>query len=60
MKLYLEITKDEYELPLVVAGSVKELATKCGCSINSIHKYFSHVKKGNIKNPRFIKVEVSD
>lgn len=60
MKLYMEITTDEYELPLIVADSVKELALKCDRTPNTIHKYFNHVKNGKIKRPRFIKVEVSD
>ena len=58
MKLYLEVTADKYELPLIVADSVKELAAKCGSNPNTIHKYFNHVKNGKIKRPRFIKVEV--
>ena len=58
MKLYMEITTDKYELPLIVADSVKELALKCGSTPNNIHRYFCHVKHGRIKKPRFIKVEV--
>lgn len=57
MKLFLEVTKDEYELPVAVAGSAAELArmlgvsTSCIChSINDEHKC----------KHKYIKVEIDD
>lgn len=57
MRVYMEVTTDKYELPLVVADSVMELALKSGRTPNAIHRYFCHVRHGVIKKPRFIIVE---
>lgn len=42
--VYVKVTSDEYELPIFVADSVKELAQMCGTSVNSILSYMSHYK----------------
>ena len=60
MKLYLEITQDEYQLPLKVAESTKELAKMCGMERKQIQNYIGNVNRGQIKKPRFIKVVVDD
>ena len=36
MKVYMEITRDEYQLPVAVADTVKDLAKKIGTRANSI------------------------
>jgi len=56
MKLYLLVTQDELELPLIVADSIKELAVKCGCTENAISVGISYKKNGG--KSRFVKVEV--
>ena len=48
------VTKDEYELPVVVADTRRELAEKLGRSINSVQSCFSH------KNRGYVEVEVDD
>ena len=58
MKLYLLVTQDELELPLIVADSVKELAVKCGCTENAISVGISYKKNGG--KSRFEKVEIDD
>ena len=58
MKLYLLVTQDELELPLIVADSIKELAVKCGCTENAISVGISYKKNGG--KSRFVKVEVED
>lgn len=58
MKLYLLVTQDKLELPLIVADSVKELAVKCGCTENAISVGISYKKNGG--KSRFVKVEVED
>lgn len=60
LKLYLEVTQDEYQLPIVVASSVPELARKTGWSVQRIWTYLNHVKHGNIKKPKFIQVVLDD
>ena len=58
MTLYMEITPDEYELPVRVTDNVGELASMCKVDKRYIWRYLNHVKNGKIKKPRFIKVEV--
>jgi hypothetical protein len=54
----MEITTDKYQLPLIVAGDVRELASKCNVDKQYIWTYLNHVKNGHIKKPRFVRVEV--
>ena len=56
MILYLLVTQDEYEYPLIVADSLGELAEKCGCTKNAISTGISYKKNGG--KSRFVKVEV--
>ena len=60
MKLYLCVTRDKYELPEVVADSVKELAEKCGVSRNAVAVPISKQRKGIYAKSRFHEVEVDD
>ena len=60
MKLFLEVTQDECQLPIVVASSVPELARKTGSTIQKIWVYLNNVKRGAIKKPRFIEVVLDD
>ena len=57
MRYYLEVTKDEYELPICVAESVKELAKMTGADPRVIHSTVWHWKKGDLKHPRFVCTE---
>ena len=56
--LYLEITTDEYELPIVVAESVPELAKLSGASINAIRSALCRQRNGKLKNSRFREVRI--
>lgn len=57
--LYLKVTNDKYELPIVVADSSLELAKLCGISqrsvLNCIHR---HEFKGRPSS--YIKVEIDE
>lgn len=57
--IYMLVTKDKYELPLVVADSVAELAKKLSVSPNVIYSIMSHAKKKGRKC-RYVKVEYED
>lgn len=59
MKLYMEVTLDEYELPVVVADSVKELAEICHVSANTISSCISHEKSMG-KRTKYKKVVIED
>lgn len=60
MKIWMEITKDEYELPIVVADSRKELAEMVGVEPSYISSHIGHYKRGRLKKPRFIVVEIEE
>ena len=44
--LYLQVTKDEYELPLYVTDNAKELAKKCNIQYGSLKTMISKGKPG--------------
>ena len=56
MTLYMEITKDEYELPVAVAESPTELARITGYTRNAILSAISH----DYGKKHFIKIDVED
>ena len=60
MKIYMEITRDKYELPLAVADSPARLAEMCGVTKNNVYSTISHVKSGRYQRGRYVKVEVDD
>lgn len=59
MRLYLEISQDEYELPIIVCDSASELARRTGLSENNVYSQISKGRKGKYQHPRFISIEVS-
>lgn len=59
MTIWLQITRDEYELPVVVAESAKELARLTGTTENSIRSAITKAaRRGN--RCKYVKVEVDD
>ena len=60
MKLYLEITRDKYQLPLAVAESPTELARMCGTTPKTIWQGIYNAKRFGTKRPRYIVVEVKN
>lgn len=46
MKIYMQTTKDDYELPVLVADNVNELATAAGVAASTILSAISHKYKG--------------
>lgn len=54
MKIYMKVTKDKYELPIIVADSPKELADKAGTNKNVILSALSH------KYPGWARVEIEE
>ena len=51
------VTHDKYELPLAVAGSVKELAYMLKVKPTSISSVLSKAKRKGFKS-RYVKVEI--
>ena len=54
MKLYMKVTKDEYELPLAVAESASELGRMVGTSGSVVLSSISHHRPG------WVRIEVDD
>lgn len=59
MTLWMKVTKDKYELPLIVAASLTELANICGVSKGSISSSIYHNIHDGVKTC-YRKVEVED
>lgn len=60
MVIYMEVTQDEYELPVVIADDLAELSWRSRTTKNAIKSAISHLKSGKIKKSRFIKVEIPE
>lgn len=59
MTLWMEVTMDEYELPVAVASSAEELARKIGKTTNNIYSTIYKAKVRGYRS-RYVKVEVED
>lgn len=59
-KLYLYVTHDEYELPLVVTDSMRELADWLGVKKTTVESSLSKVRHGVVKDSRYKEVWVED
>ena len=49
--LYLKVTRDKYEFPLVITEGAKELAEIEGVKVNSIYSSISHYERGDQYSP---------
>lgn len=58
--VYMKVTKDRFELPIVVADSAYELARLCGVNVSTIMHSVSTQSKRIIKNSQYKRVWVSD
>lgn len=56
--IYMEITRDKYELPVAVADSAKELANLRGVKFRSIHSCISLHEAGKLKTSKYIRIKV--
>lgn len=59
MNLWLYVTKDEYELPIIVADSAGQLALRLGIPRNNIFTAINQARKKGYRC-RYIKVEVDE
>ena len=60
MTLWMEVTMDELELPVVIAGSADELARICHTNTNNIYSATSKMRRQKRKRSRFVKVEIEE
>lgn len=56
MIVYLLVTNDKYELPIIVAESKRELIEKSGLSYSTIRKHLI----GDVNKPIIFKLEVDE
>lgn len=59
MIIYMQVTRDKYELPMAVADSIKELARMIGKEPNRISSSMSHARAKGYK-ATYVKVEIED
>ena len=59
MTVWMQVTMDEFELPIYVADSVKELAKMAGTRTDLIHSAIWHAKQRNGRC-KYVKVNIDD
>jgi hypothetical protein len=57
--VWMKVTNDKYELPVLVADSAPELAKMLGCSPNNIYSSLSHAKHRR-QNTTYRKVLINE
>ena len=60
MILWLEVTKDKYELPLRVCDSAAGLAKMCGVKTHSIRTSINKYEHGYVQNSRYRRVVIEE
>lgn len=60
VRLYMAVTRDALSLPLAVADSPAELARPRGAKRENIRCAITRWKKGTVRCPGYIVVEVDD
>ena len=55
--LWLAVEADQYELPLVVADTARELAEKCGTTKHNVETFVSKQSSGRTNGYKYVKVE---
>ncbi len=60
MRLYMAVTADKYELPLIVSDKVKDIAKYSGTSERNIYQGISHNFPGRKTKIKFVRVDVND
>ena len=58
--LWMKVTNDKYQLPLVVADTSSQLAELCGVNKEVIFRQINRQKKNPKVKPRYIRVEYMD
>ena len=55
--LWLAVTSDEYELPIFIADTARELAKKLGLNENSIHSAIAKKNSGRNTGIKIVRVK---
>lgn len=60
MRLYVYVSDDEYELPIAVGDTMRELAKLLGVSEASVRQAYYRKRKNKVQKSQYIIVEVED
>lgn len=60
MKIFMKVTKDEFELPIAIADSQAELARMLGMPKAAVNSNYSKIRSGKVKVSTFKEVEIDD
>ena len=55
--LYMAVTVDKYELPLIVEDSISKLAKKTGVSVSTVKSSIDRNQSGTRRGMKFIQVK---
>ena len=55
--LYMAVTADKYELPLIVEDSISKLAKKTGVSVSTVKSSIDRNQSGTRRGMKFIQVK---
>ena len=58
--LYMAVTPDEFELPLIVEDSISKLAKKTGVSVSTVKSSIDKKQPGTRRGMKFVKVKEGD
>ncbi len=58
--VWMQVTRDKYELPVAVADTAVELARIVGTNSNNVRSAVAHVNRGDKKWSRFVRVEIDE
>ena len=59
MRVYMEVTKDKYELPVAIADTPTQLAKICHTSASNIYSS-AYKRERGIKKGRFLRVNIEE
>jgi len=59
-KVYMAVSKDEYELPYAIADTQADLARMLGVDPQSVRKAFFAIRHGKCTKTRYREVEIDD
>lgn len=59
MMVYMEVTRDRYEIPICFAESMGELARRCHVDVSTISHALRNVREGKSTKSKYIEVEIT-
>lgn len=59
-ELWLLVTADEYELPLIIADTIRELSRKSGISVNAIRSGANRYRNGKIHHSQYHRISLEE